>query len=135
MKNTLKAALLVSSALVATPVLAQQQPTPPEHYTLDPRGVDLVQGTFNYGVVDVAIGPRGQGGLEHGRVWVNGGWRDTLSGTIAAGVSGTYIVSLGAQAEAAQRGLECHGVGRGEAGGPQPGKGMLYRSIADTVRT
>jgi RHS repeat-associated protein len=99
MKNTLKAALLVSSALVATPVLAQQQPTPPEHYTLDPRGVDLVQGTFNYAVVDVAIGPRGQGGLEHGRVWVNGGWRDTLSGTIAAGLSGTYVVSLGAQSE------------------------------------
>lgn len=40
MNNTLKAALLVSSALVATLVLAQQQPTPPEHYTLDAKSID-----------------------------------------------------------------------------------------------
>ena len=98
MKIALKAALLLSSALVATPVWAQQQPTPPEHYTLNGQGVDLVQGTFNYSTVDVAIGPQGQGGLAHGRVWVNNGWRDTLSGTIAVSGS-TYVVSLGAQSE------------------------------------
>ena len=98
MKIALKAALLLSSALVATPAWAQQQPTPPEHYTLNGQGVDLVQGTFNYSTVDVAIGPQGQGGLAHGRVWVNNGWRDTLSGTIAVSGS-TYVVSLGAQSE------------------------------------
>jgi len=98
MRNTLKAALLVSSALIATPVLAQQQPTPPEHYTLDAQGVDLVQGTFNYSAVDVAIGPAGDGGIVHGRVWANGGWRDTLAGTIAVSGS-TYVVSFGGVSE------------------------------------
>lgn len=83
---------------LATPVWAQQQPIPPEHYTLDARGVDLVTGGFAYQTADVVIGDPGQGGLVHGRAYVNGGWRDTLSGTI--GVSGTvYTVSLGAEAE------------------------------------
>lgn len=83
---------------LATPVWAQQQPTPPEHYTLDARGVDLVTGDFAYQVNDVVIGDPAQGGLVHGRAFVNGGWRDTLSGTIA--VSGSvYVVSLGAQSE------------------------------------
>ena len=98
MKNTLKAALLVTSALIATPALAQQQPTPPEHYTLNSQGVDLVQGTFNYSTTDLVIGTPGAGGIVHGRVWANGGWRDTLAGTIA--VSGAiYRVSFGAVTE------------------------------------
>ena len=98
MKIALKAALLLSSALVATPVWAQQQPTPPEHYTLDPRGVDLVTGKLAYSEIDVVIGQPGKGGLVHGRVFVNGGWRDLLSGTID--VSGSvYTVSLGATSE------------------------------------
>ncbi len=96
MKTALKAALLVSSALVATPVLAQQQPTPPEHYTLDPRGVDLVQGVFNAYAEDVVIGRPDEGGIVHARVLLNGGWRDVLSGTISISGS-TYIVSVGAQ--------------------------------------
>ena len=73
---------------------AQSQPTPPENYTLDPRGVDLVTGQFVHEAVDVVIGQPGDGGIVHGRVYVNGGWRDTLSGTIQ--ITGqTYIVSLG----------------------------------------
>lgn len=44
MKTALKALLLATTALVATPVFAQQQPTPPEYYTVDAQGVDLVQG-------------------------------------------------------------------------------------------
>ncbi len=83
---------------LSSPAWAQQQPTPPEHYTLDARGVDLVTGEFAYQVNDVVIGDPTQGGLVHGRAFVNGGWRDTLSGTIA--VSGSvYVVSLGAQSE------------------------------------
>lgn len=83
---------------LTTPAWAQTQPTPPEHYTLDPRGVDLVTGRFNYAETDVVIGQPGQGGLVHGRVYVNGGWRDTLSGTIS--VSGAvHTVSLGATSE------------------------------------
>ncbi|WP_295226055.1 RHS repeat-associated core domain-containing protein [uncultured Brevundimonas sp.] len=100
MNHTLKAALLISSALVATPALAQQQqqPTPPERYTLDPRGVDLVSGTFNRSAVDFAIGSQGGGGLVQGRSWVGKGWRDTLSGTVAISGS-TYTVSYGPESK------------------------------------
>lgn len=98
MKSPFKLALLASSALLSTPVWAQQQPTPPEHYTLDAHGVDLVTGGFAYQTADVVIGQPGQGGLVHGRVYVNGGWRDTLAGTIR--VQGAiYTVSLGAESE------------------------------------
>ncbi|KAK0332766.1 hypothetical protein LTR94_023609 [Friedmanniomyces endolithicus] len=84
MNNTLKAALLLSSGLIATPVLAQQQPIPPEHYTLDARGVDLVTGVHAFSTTEVVIGNPGQGGLSYGRVWTRSGWRDTNSGTINA---------------------------------------------------
>ena len=80
-------------------VAAQTQPTPPEHYTLDGRGVDLVTGQFVHEAVDVAIGPPAEGGIVHSRIWANGGWRDSLSGTIAVSGS-TYVVSLGGVSEA-----------------------------------
>lgn len=83
---------------LATPVWAQQQPTPPEHYTLDARGVDLVTGSLAYQVADFAIGDPAQGGLVQGRAFVNGGWRDTLAGTIRVQGS-VYTVSLGAESE------------------------------------
>ncbi|GEM_PF-5646778 len=67
MKTTLKLALLASSALFATPVLAQTQPTPPEHYTLDPRGVDMVTGKFTLVAHDIVIGDPINGGLAHRR--------------------------------------------------------------------
>ncbi|MDP3370806.1 MAG: RHS repeat-associated core domain-containing protein [Brevundimonas sp.] len=77
---------------------AQTQPTPPEHYTLDPRGVDLVTGMFATSASDVVIGQPGQGGIAFGRVWVNGGWRDNLAGTIRVAGS-TYTVSFGGVSE------------------------------------
>lgn len=98
MKTTLKLALLASSALFATPALAQTQPTPPEHYTLDPRGVDLVTGTYNTYAEDVVIGQPGQGGIVFGRIYTNGGWRDNLAGTIRVSDS-TYTVSFGGISE------------------------------------
>ncbi len=98
MKTKLKLALLASSALFASSAWAQQQPTPPEHYTLDANGVDLVTGQFTYQVNDVVIGDPGQGGLVHGRIWTNGGWRDTLAGTVRV-VGSVYTVSLGGISE------------------------------------
>lgn len=100
MHNTLKAALLISSALIATPVFAQTQPVPPEHYTLDPRGVDLVTGRFSYGATEVVIGQPQAGGLSYGRTYVGsgGGWRDNGLGTINV-VGGAYIVSIGPVSE------------------------------------
>ncbi|WP_303713512.1 RHS repeat-associated core domain-containing protein [Brevundimonas naejangsanensis] len=101
MKTTLKFALLASSALLSTPAWAQQQPMPPEHYTLDSRGVDLVSGRFTYVAPEVSIGPAGTGGLSYGRLYlgpVAGGWRNTLLGTL--NVSGSnYAVSIGAETE------------------------------------
>ncbi|MGX1747161.1 RHS repeat domain-containing protein, partial [Brevundimonas sp. NPDC055320] len=98
MKTTLKLALLASSALFASSAWAQQQPTPPEHYTLDANGVDLVTGQFAYQVNDIVIGDPAQGGIAHGRIWTNGGWRDTLAGTIRIAGS-VYTASLGGVSE------------------------------------
>lgn len=78
--------------------VAQAQPTPPEQYTLDPQGVDLVTGQFVHQATDVVIGQPGAGGIVHGRVWASGGWRDTLAGTIAVSGS-TYTVSFGGVSE------------------------------------
>jgi RHS repeat-associated protein len=100
MKNTLKAALLVTSALIATPALAQsvEQITPPEHYTLDARGVDLVSGYFSFMTTEVSIGQPGAGGLSLSRGRVNLGWRDSNQGSI--GINGSTItVVLGLQSE------------------------------------
>lgn len=58
---------------------AAQQPLPPEHYTLDPRGVDMVSGSFNFGTTDVVIGQPGAGGLIHARQYLEG-WRDVEVG-------------------------------------------------------
>lgn len=93
-------AALALMAMAASPDVSHaQQPVPPEHYTLDPRGVDLVRGTFNYGTTEVVIGQPGAGGLAYGRVFLgSGGWRDTLLGTINASGS-TYIVSIGSESE------------------------------------
>lgn len=79
---------------LATTATAQQQPVPPEHYTLDPRGVDLVSGTFNHGTTEVVIGHPGAGGLTYGRVWTNDGWRDASIGGISY-VEGEMFVSVG----------------------------------------
>lgn len=78
----------------ASPVLAQTQPIPPEHYTLDPRGVDLVSGMFSYGTTEVAIGQSGAGGLSHGRTYTSRGWRDSTAGSISAAGS-DMTISIG----------------------------------------
>ncbi len=84
---------------LTSPALAQQ-PVPPEHYTLDARGVDLVQGSFNYGTTEVTIG-----GLSYGRVFLGAGagWRDTNAGTLVDANDpyvSTMIASVGPVSEA-----------------------------------
>ena len=101
-KRTSRALLLTGSATIglicANPALAQTQPTPPEHYALDERGVDLVRGTFTTVATDVVIGRPGDGGIAFSRIWTGAGWRDNLAGTV--GVSGsTYVVSFGGYSE------------------------------------
>jgi RHS repeat-associated protein len=79
---------------LAPAVAAQEQPVPPEHYTLDPRGVDLVSGTFNHGGAEVVIGQPGAGGLVYGRSFVSG-WRDNLIGGLSFNGSGDFVASIG----------------------------------------
>ncbi len=96
-QRTSRTLLLTGSAVIglicANPVLAQTQPLPPEHYTLDPRGVDLVSGDFNHVTVDVAIGPT-DGGLAHVRQYLGEGWRDAAVGTIVV-AGGELTVATG----------------------------------------
>jgi RHS repeat-associated protein len=99
MRHSLKAALLVSSALIATPALAQVLPSaPPSYYSLDERGVDLVTGSFNYQSTNVSIGDPSQGGLTYSRTYTQGGWRDNLTGTVEEN-GATIIVSVGGGSE------------------------------------
>lgn len=60
--------------------------------------MDLVTGQFSTQTNDVVIGNPAKGGMEFGRVWTNGGWRDTLSGTVSV-VGNVYTVSLGGISE------------------------------------
>jgi RHS repeat-associated protein len=95
MKNAFKAALLAYSALTATPVLSQAvlEAPAPTQYSLDERGVDLIQGTFNYSGSHITIGASGQA-LSYSRTYLHSGWRDSLTGTINRSGS-IYTVSLG----------------------------------------
>ena len=99
-KTGLKTALLALTLMAMSwtaPAAAQQQPIPPEHYTLDARGVDLVSGAFNYQSTEVVIGDPTAGGIAYGRShFTTVYWRDGLLGTINASGS-RYVVSLGSR--------------------------------------
>lgn len=73
---------------------------PPEHFTLDARGVDLVSGQFIYSAADVVIG-QGAGQLARVRglsTYGTGTWLDTTQGQIV--INGTTLsVVVGQQSE------------------------------------
>lgn len=100
----LNKALLLTSAAVALATAgaahAQSitQPTPPEHYTLDPRGVDMVSGYFNFQATEVAIGQPEGGGLVLTRGRIQLGWRDSNQGSLQVAGS-IYTVVLGLESE------------------------------------
>ncbi len=102
-RRTLKTWLFAATsgvALTAGAVQAQSinQPTPPEHYALDERGVDLVSGYFNLQTTEVMIGQPGAGGLSLTRGRTQLGWRDNNQGTLSVSGS-TYTVVSGLGAE------------------------------------
>ncbi len=104
--HPLRTALLGSAALLALsalPAAAQQQPLPPEYYTLDERGVDLVTGEFNLTTQEVVIGQPGAGGLSYGRVALAQGWRDLSAGGISCDAQNICLVTLDGVSEAFQR--------------------------------
>lgn len=88
----------------ATSAQAQTQPIPPEYYTLDARGVDLVTGDWNVTTSEVVIGS-GAGQLTYGRVAIGQGWRDLAVGGLTCvgntcsvvynGVSEVFTLVLG----------------------------------------
>ena len=87
-------------ALAAGAAQAQtvSQPTPPEHYTLDARGVDLVTGHFNFQTTEVMIGQPGQGGLALTRGRIQLAWRDSNQGSLTiSGSTYTVVSGLGAE--------------------------------------
>ena len=102
MRHPLKAALLISSALIATPSLAQSvlSAPPPTQYIVDERGVDVLAGTFNLSTTDVVIGPPDQGGMVYSRSFAGTGWRDNLMSAVERiGTTSTYVVSIGGYSE------------------------------------
>lgn len=92
----LLAAVLLAKLLLTTTAAAQV--VPPEHYTLDPRGVDLVSGRFYPSALEVVIGQPGAGGMAYGRTYIDGQWFTNQLGTINT-VGGLYVVSIGAISE------------------------------------
>ena len=85
-------------ALAAGAAQAQTAPLPPEHYTMDPRGVDLVSGDYPLAVEEVAIGQPGNG-LSYGRVLLSGLWRDVSVGGITCSWTGACIVAVDGASE------------------------------------
>lgn len=81
-------ALPLSLALHAPSAQAQQAgPTPPEHSSIDPRGVDLLTRTYFHASEDVSIGS-GPGQLSYARFYIGAGaaqgegWSDNLRGSL-----------------------------------------------------
>jgi RHS repeat-associated protein len=93
--KTLMSVATSGIALVAAGAV-QAQGVPPEHYTLDPRGVDLVMGQLVYTTEEVAIGQPGAGGLEHARTYVGtswgGFWLSPENGSIGVSIPESIVV-------------------------------------------
>ncbi|MEJ6789570.1 RHS repeat-associated core domain-containing protein [Brevundimonas sp. BR2-1] len=87
-------------ALAAGAAQAQTTPIPPEHYTLDARGVDLVSGQWMPISGGVSIGPADTG-LSYSRVLLdNGYWWDRAFGGIAScGIGVDCVVTVDGGAE------------------------------------
>lgn len=81
-KTWLFAATSALALATAGAVSAQSAPIPPEHYTLDPRGVDLVTGQWHPISAALSIGPADTGlSSSHVRL-ENGDWWDQAAGGI-----------------------------------------------------
>lgn len=96
MRHTLKSALLVGSALVGTPVLAQTplRAPPPQFLSVDAQGVDLTNGGFVRSITPVQIGEPGGAGIAYSRTYFNTNYRDNVTGTLTLS-GGVYYLSIG----------------------------------------
>jgi len=89
------ALLAFSSQAAAQSVLTAP---PPTHYSVDPRGIDVLTGKFTLTTVDASVGDPEAGGLAYARTYFGGGWRDSVTGTVNP-YSGGVTVSIGGQSE------------------------------------
>jgi RHS repeat-associated protein len=71
---------------------------PPIVSPVDANGVNLATGTFNVGVPEFSIGPRGSQGLGYSRYFIQNGWTDSTIGAITQSGT-TYTVSVGGTSE------------------------------------
>lgn len=90
------ASLTLVTAVGATDAAAQSTPIPPEHFTLDPRGVDLVSGSFvrsSGGGTSIGSGATG---LSYGRILLeNGTWSDfAMGGVWSCGLGVDCVVTI-----------------------------------------
>lgn len=106
MKNRHKTWLLAAtSALALTTagaVNAQTPDLPPEHFTLDPRGVDLISGQWHTATQEVAIGPVDTG-LTYGRLYLAPYWRDLNMNGVNCPSANECIVTVDGRSEGFNR--------------------------------
>lgn len=83
-------------ALATAGAVHAQTAVPPEHYTLDPRGVDLVSGRWHPISAQLSIGPADTG-LSYSRIRMDDGtWFDTsLGGITPSGLTEIKVVTDG----------------------------------------
>jgi len=97
-----RVALSLSTMLasgLAVPALAQSAdavPPPAVRPAIDDNGVDIIDGKFNAGQVDVSIGPATNGGLSYGSVNFSSGWTNTIRSAIYSD-GYNFIVTLDGQ--------------------------------------
>lgn len=68
--------------------------SPPEDYSIDARGVDLLSGSAVRNTSMVSIGQPGAGGLSYDRTYIGGSWRDNVTGAMRATGSGRSVLSI-----------------------------------------
>lgn len=88
-RAALSCALLATTCL-ASPALSQSAGHPSVHKNIDGNGVDLTDGSFNFGIVEGSIGA-GEGTLALARSWGRGGWNDAIPRRLRRNESGATV--------------------------------------------
>lgn len=77
-------------ALAQTPL----QTPPPQFYSVDANGVDLINGSYRGNMTPVQIGTPGGAGIAYSRTYFNANYRDNVTGTLTFS-GGVYYISIG----------------------------------------
>ena len=98
-------------ALVAGAAQAQTTPVPPQHYSLDERGVDLVSGQWMPVAGGVSIGPAGMG-LDYTQIQLENGiwWDPAQSGVVSCGIGVDCVITVDGVTEVFSPGVYQSGI-------------------------